>query len=406
MKPGDVIASRFVIERLASAGGMGVVYRARDRDTDRLVAVKVLHHPTVAVNRFAREAEVLAKLDHPHIVKYVAHGTDAAGAPWLAIEWLDGHDLASRLLRGRLGVEEAVSLARRVADALGAAHAHGIVHRDIKPSNLFLEDGELARVKVLDFGVARLANTTSARTRTGTTLGTPAYMAPEQARGEHDVDARVDVFALGCVLFESIAGRPVFVAEHVMAILAKVLLEEAPRLKEIEPSVPPPLDELVAPMLSKTPEQRPADGRAVVVELERATRGTLDDTHDQPAPPSLTAGEQRLLSVVLAQSRADRARAAGEQGPPPSEDPAAAALAETLQPVDESGTVLKVRVELASFGARVEKLAEGSLVATLPGAGGTATDQAARAARFALALRDLLPDTPMALATGRGSVVT
>ena len=349
-------------------------------------------------------------------MRYVAHGTERRGGAWLAIEWLDGHDLAARLVRGPLGIAEAVAVVRRAASALGAAHAHGIVHRDIKPSNLFLEDGDLERVKVLDFGVARLDNSSEGeKTRTGTTLGTPAYMAPEQARGERDVDARVDVFALGCVLFECLAGRPVFAAEHVMGILAKVLLEEAPRINELKHDVPKALDDLVARMLSKAPRaaagRRARGGRRA----RRSRVGGADPTVEQKPPPSLTAGEQRLLSIVLA------GEADGRRGRPPalggglerahraprpvSEDPAAAALAATLPPEEESATLLRVRVELASYGARVEKLADGSIVATLAGAG-SATDQAARAARFSLALRALLPDIPMALATGRGWVVT
>ena len=184
---------------------------ARDSTTtEQPVAVKVLHHAALdtAGDRFAREAEVLASLDHPHVVKYVAHGVDAENAGYLAIEWLEGHDLDAHLEQHpRLGVVESIALVRAVADALSVAHARGIVHRDIKPSNLFLEGGELARVKVLDFGVARLENNVNA-TRTGTALGTPGYMAPEQARGERFVDA-ADVFALGCVLWNaSKAGRP------------------------------------------------------------------------------------------------------------------------------------------------------------------------------------------------------
>src|SRR5262249_26241741 len=145
--------------------------------------------------------------------------------------------------------------------------------------------------------------TESSATRTGTTLGTPAYMAPEQARGERDVDARVDVFALGCVLFECLAGKPVFAAEHVMGILAKVLLEEAPRSKELRADVPAPLDDLIARMLSKSAAERPPDGRAVVAELETLASAALDATLEQKPPPSLGAGEQRLLSIVLAQAK-------------------------------------------------------------------------------------------------------
>src|SRR6185369_5218253 len=233
MKPGDLVAGRFEIERLAGWGGMGDVYRAVDRLRGLPVALKVLHgedhrESPFAAERFAREAETLAELTHPAIVKYIAHGRTPAGELYLAMEWLDGEDLGARLSRSGLGVAEAVMLATRVAEALGAAHARGVVHRDVKPSNLFLCDGRVDRVKVVDFGIARRDRALGA-TRTGVLLGTPGYMAPEQARGGRELDARADVFALGCVLFECITGRPAFAGEHAMAILARILLEEAPR---------------------------------------------------------------------------------------------------------------------------------------------------------------------------------
>src|SRR5207302_1047317 len=175
-------------------------------------------------------------------------------------EWLEGEDLKQRLARTGLTAAESVALATRVAEALGAAHARGIVHRDVKPSNLYLPDGDLARVKVLDFGIARILDGGQAQTRTGMLLGTPGYMAPEQARGGKELDARADVFALGCVLFECLTGRAAFVGEHVMALLAKILLEEAPRVSEVRADLPEPLDRLVQRMMAKQAPERPRDG--------------------------------------------------------------------------------------------------------------------------------------------------
>src|SRR5690349_19464855 len=222
MLPGDVVDNRFELDRIAGAGAMGTVYRAKDRATGEAVAVKVLHSgPT---ERFIREVRVLAALRHPGIVRYIADGQTAAGELWLAMEWLDGENLAERLARAGLTAQESVELARRVAEALGAAHERHVVHRDVKPSNLFLPGGELDRVKVLDFGVARITDGVTS-TRTGVIVGTPAYMAPEQVRGDKEITARADVFAVGSVLFECLTGRPPFAGETLMAVLAKIAME-------------------------------------------------------------------------------------------------------------------------------------------------------------------------------------
>src|SRR5882724_5001409 len=168
------------------------------------------------------------------------------------MEWLDGEDLRARLLRGPLPVGEAVTLATRVAEALGAAHARGIVHRDLKPPNLFLPGGRIDQVKVLDFGVAYHEGHTQL-TRTGTMIGTPGYIAPEQARTHSRIDARADVFALGCVLFQCLTGVPPFEGDTTAAVLAKILFGASPRVSELWPDVPEILNTLVAQMLAKDP---------------------------------------------------------------------------------------------------------------------------------------------------------
>ena len=202
---------------------------------------------------------MLAELRHPGIVRYVAHGVTPAHQPYLVMEWLEGEDLSQRLERGRLAVDETLILLRQVADGLAVAHARGVIHRDLKPSNLFLPAGSLERVKVLDFGIAKPADALrSSKARAGAMVGTPGYMAPEQARGEDDVDTRADIFALGCVAFECLTGRRAFEGEHAMAVFAQILLEDVPRVRSLVRQVPRVLDTLVQRMLSKDPAERPA----------------------------------------------------------------------------------------------------------------------------------------------------
>ncbi len=398
MHPGDLVLGRFEIERLAGSGGMASVFLARDRASGERVAVKSLAgHGEREAARFAREARLLAALDHPAIVRHVADGISAAGEPFLVMEWLEGEDLAARLAREGLTPGESVALASRVAQALAVAHARGVLHRDIKPSNLFLVDRDIHKVKILDFGVAKSVRTSAALTVSGAMIGTPGYMAPEQARGSDTIDARADVFSLGCVLFECLTGRPAFLGEHVMALLAKILLEEAPRVSELVSELPAALDDLVARMLDKDRAGRPADATRVLAELSRLDLADAPRAVPSRPPASLTVGEQRLVCVVLA-------------APPPG--PAAApggpvAVAPTLEVAPPSDAQERLREAVSRHGGRLEVLVDGSLVVTLGRAGRSpqaATDQAVQAARCALALRALVPDRPMALAMGRGMV--
>jgi serine/threonine protein kinase/tetratricopeptide (TPR) repeat protein len=403
MQPGELVDGRFEVEGHAGSGGMGTVYRARDRASGEQIAVKILRSSVEAPERFARETRVLATLRHPHIVRYIADGRTAGGEHWLAMEWLEGEPLHHRLRRAPLSPAESIELVRRVAEALSAAHERGIVHRDIKPSNLMLPEGDLARVKILDFGVARITDARS--TRTGVMVGTPGYMAPEQAKGEAGVGPRVDVFALGCVLFECLTGRTAFVGDNVMAVLAKILLEETPRLSDVRRDLPGELEELVGRTLAKRPEDRFADAAQLAVALARL--GTLDAADLVPAPksrPSLTETERRLLCVVLIGATKSRHHKVAEErtllqtpATPDSDE-----LAHTMPGANEGTLVVGSLREAATVhGASIERLLDGSYVATLGGSG-DAADQATRAARLALALKKVAPAAPMALATGRG----
>lgn len=264
----SVITERFVVEREVGTGGMGTVFRAVDRETGAFVALKVLQKQLhTETERFLLEARVLSQLQHPAIVRYVAHGVTSDGAPFIAMEWLEGEDLWARLQQRVFTIEETVLVARRLAEALASAHAQGIVHRDIKPSNIFLEGNDVGRVKLLDFGVARMLDVQRQLTMTGTFLGTPAYTAPEQARGERHIGPEADVFSLGCVLFECLTGRGPFDADNVMAVLTRLLMEQPARLREHRRDIPESVASLVERMISKDPKKRPANGAAVLTEI-------------------------------------------------------------------------------------------------------------------------------------------
>jgi tetratricopeptide (TPR) repeat protein len=390
VKPSRLFEDRFAIERLAGAGGMGKVYRACDQLTGRPVAVKVLQvQGALEAERFAREAEVLAGLEHPAIVRFVAHGRTPEGEPFLALEWLEGEDLGARLRREGLTMAESVTLAIRVAEGLGAAHRRGVVHRDIKPGNLWLVDGRPEAAKVLDFGIARLLRGGERGERTltqaGAMIGTPGYMAPEQARGELLVDARADVFSLGCVLFKCLTGRRPFEGEDVMAVLLKLVLEEPPRLLDLCPEAPHALDRLLGRMLAKSPLDRPDNADEVARELAFIE----PDDGDRAAPASrgsaaITATERPSRCVVLARFPVAESSHEGAETavmPPAIQDAFAAAL--------------------DMLGGELSVLADGSLLVTVTG-GGAFTDQAVRAARAALALRARHPDAAIAVVTGRG----
>jgi hypothetical protein len=390
MGPGDVVDDRFEIERLAASGGMGEVFRARDRLSGEPVAVKaLLGGQATDLERFRRETQVLARLSHPGIVRYIAHGTLPSGAPYLVMEWLEGHDLENRLQRGRLTVDESLTIAMQVAMALEAAHELGVVHRDIKPKNLILVGGRLDRVKLIDFGIARAQGTVQ-MTQAGMLMGTPGYMAPEQCTSEQALDARADVYALGCLLFECLTGVPAFKGQHAMAVLVKVLFEATPRVREFLPEVPPELDELVAQMMAKELDARPRSGAAVVAALSALGHPMVvaeEETIDKEgASTRLTRHEQRLLSVILISGPQVGQGHSGGPG-------------EMLALPDEEGVAQEVRQDVKMFGATLERLIDGSVVVTLAGEW-IATDQAALAARCALALGRHYPGRWIALATG------
>jgi tetratricopeptide (TPR) repeat protein len=265
---GAVVAERFEIVRLAGSGGMGRVYEARDLHTGASAALKVMDDRAApGPERFVREARVLASLRHPGVVRYIAHGVTAEDEPYLVMEWLEGETLSQRLRASKLTVAESVALAKRIAAALGAVHRAGIVHRDLKPSNVFLVGRAIERAKLMDFGVARTRG--PRLTADGMLVGTPGYMAPEQVSGDTIIDARADVFALGCVLFRCLAGRDAFATRgDLESVVLRVVLADTPRIEELGADVPAELGALLARMLAKRREDRPRDGDAALAELD------------------------------------------------------------------------------------------------------------------------------------------
>ncbi|MFT3772957.1 MAG: protein kinase [Minicystis sp.] len=391
MRPLDVVSDRFEIERLAGVGGMGEVYRARDRLTGSPVALKVLRVQITGsesaaddMARFLREPRILAEIRHPAIVRYVAHGETGTGEPYLAMEWLEGESLSTRLARSRLGIAESVELVRRVAEALAFAHARGVVHRDLKPGNLWLEGGRIEGVKVLDFGLARLEGATHTVTQIGMAVGTLGYMAPEQAMGERGVDPRADVFSLGCVLFTCLTGKPPFWSDRAGAVLMKILRDEPPQSRELRPEIPPALDDLLARMLQKNARARPQDGAAVAAAI--AALGPMapsvagEATQRYLRVEALTRAEQRLVCFVVA-------------GPRRSFFHNALASSSVMRAVSDAEGLVEAAQR---HGGQVEFVADGSTLITLSGTG-PATDSRHRGR----ALRALDPAHPPRRA-GRG----
>lgn len=368
--PGSLLDERFEVMERAGSGGMADVYRALDLHSGHFVALKVLRDTAPSLERFEQEATLLSEVRHPAIAAYVTHGRlDEDGAPYLAMEWLEGCSLESLLKQERLSVRDSVDLVRRVAAALEVVHQQGIVHRDINPSNLFLVDGRPQEVRILDFGVAHFASGAKQLTNVGDRLGTPGYMAPEQAQGNLDVGPTADVFALGCVLFECLTGKRAFTGNTLLEVFAKILAEQVPPPSTLQREVPPALDDLVVRMLAKAPQERPTSAGEVARHLGLLTN--LSDVPPRSEPRSsaaVTASEQRISCVILTRSGTE----------------------EAFQQAERAAQL---------HGVRPSRLADGTIVALISGRG-SATDQVAQAARCAVAIQESMHAPAVALATG------
>lgn len=374
------LPARWAAERVAAGGAFGEVLRGTDRETGAPIALKRLRADVAdgpSRVRFEREASLLSRIDDPHVVRLLAAGTDAEGRPTLVLEWLEGSDLRALLRDRRVAARDAIELVREAALGLAALHAQGIVHGDVKPANFFVLDPprDGVRVKLVDLGVARISETSDA-TFDGLLVGTPAYMAPEQARGDAALTVAADLFSLGVVLYELAAGRRPFTGSDPFALVVKILLEEPPPLRHLVPELPEALERVVMRALDKDPARRFASARELAQALEGldvpvALRGSSPDETPTVTVPSATFqahGERRVVTTLFAALGGDDAgafeRLVGAQG---------GAVHAAL-----GGRRVAVFGELVSRG-----------------------DEAQRAARAALAIAEASPRARLALTTGR-----
>lgn len=378
-----LIFGRYALGERVAGGGMGTIYRGVDARSGEPVALKRMNAGEQREARFAQEARLLSQLGHPALVRYIEHGCAEDGELYLVMEWLDGEDLDARLSRKRLSMAEACAAIERAGSALAHVHARGVLHRDVKPSNVFLVEGDPARAKLLDLGVARRTSPTFALTNTGAVLGTVAYMAPEQACGERDIDRRADIFALGCILFECLAGRPAFGGDSAVVVLARILGgAHVPPLRTFCREAPAALEDLVHRMLAFDRADRPNDVASVLRQLAEIDRGDAAPASISSRRSLGSTAERRVHIAVLV------------AGPSEAVDVGATTYAQELEREQVIARSLGAR-----FGADAQALAGGALLFMLTGSGDV-TSRIARAAAFALVAAEAYAERRVVLSTG------
>ncbi|MFL5506079.1 MAG: protein kinase domain-containing protein, partial [Gemmatimonadales bacterium] len=285
----QALVGRYKVERVIGEGGMATVYLAEDARHRRKVAVKVMRPElaaTLGADRFLREVQIAAQLNHPNILTMHDSG-EVDGLLYYVMPYIEGETLKDRLAReGALAPDEALRLAREIAEALAYAHKRGIVHRDIKPANILLNEGHAL---VADFGIARALEEGDggSLTKTGLAIGTPQYMAPEQATGEKDVDGRADVYATGAILYEMLSGEPPFTGQNARAILTKSLTEKPRPISQVRAGLTPAVDTVVQKALAKAADDRYTSATDFVAALD-ASRMQSSASVPAITPPNAT----------------------------------------------------------------------------------------------------------------------
>jgi tRNA A-37 threonylcarbamoyl transferase component Bud32 len=328
---GSSVGGRYRLDSLIGEGGMASVWRAEDETLRRPVAIKLLYfrsqrEPETTAQQFLREARIAASVQHRNVIHIVDFGTTDDGVPYMVMELLHGESLGERMQRmPRLAPDEVLSLAGLTLRGLAAVHDAGIVHRDLKPQNIFLQqDGDAIYPKIIDFGISRSLENTSDRrsavaTQAGLVVGTPHYMAPEQARGEPEIDKRADIYSMGAIIYEGITGRLPFEGSNPGELLIKIISSEAPLIRDVAPHIPEVISDVIAQAMTHQRAHRFVDARAF--------RHALQSAADQAFPQR--AGS-RTSEVPVRESRGGaRPRAASqalvfESEPPPAPQPTAA----------------------------------------------------------------------------------
>ena len=382
---GQLLSDTYRIEQVLGEGGMGAVYAATHVRIGRPVAVKVLF-PHVAANeealkRFEREAKITSAIGHPNIVEILDFNTTAEGIAYLVMERLEGQDLAALIASaGPLPVAQVVDVTLQVAAALAAAHDSGVIHRDLKPSNIFVCPGAKERivVKVVDFGISKVVGGSTAMTQTQMTMGTPAYMAPEQAEGRaKEADARTDIFALGAILYEMLSGTPPFASESIPSMLYKVVHGAHTPLHERRGGLGPAFDALVDRALAKAPAARFRSMRELSEALQAAVAAPAQAA--VATPPQATAAPMQVAAGGVTQVAGGATQVAGGAPPAVSTEVTAATAQLVNRVANDPGTTLSSSAaELRAPPSEREgggrrrglALAAGGLVALLAVGGG------------------------------------
>ncbi|MEO8200089.1 MAG: serine/threonine-protein kinase, partial [Gemmatimonadota bacterium] len=295
----DALREKYTVEREIGAGGMATVYRAMDLKHHRSVAIKVLRPElaaSIGTERFLREIELAARLQHPHILPLYDSGAEG-GFLYYVMPFVEGESLRDRLTRdGSLPLEVSVQLIREVGSALEYAHSHGVIHRDIKPENILLSGGHAV---VADFGIARALDAASGGeklTGMGLSIGTPAYMSPEQATASDEVDARSDVYSLGCVLYETLAGQAAFSGPSIQSVITKSISGPRPHVRSIRKTIPEAIDQVIVKSLAQDPAQRYKSAAEFSDSLGRALMGEMTGGRRKWMP--MVAGAFVALLIV------------------------------------------------------------------------------------------------------------